>query len=271
MPPDDFLSGRSGTVGGIRGAARTFGDEAIDALEIATASRLRLNAAARHAPPRRRVLALSVVRPEHSARAQRIRSELARSRHEVELRTCAPDGLGKFENLNRLLASHPPAGHDWLLLIDDDVALPRGFLDRLLCCSERYNLALAQPAHRLDSHAAWKVTRRHAGSLVRETAFVEIGPVTALAAVTFAHLLPFPGVRMGWGLDAHWAALAREHGWRCGVIDAVAIGHRAAPAGDTYSRERAVAEARELLADRPYLPASELERTLVAHRRWGAR
>ena len=58
---------------------------------------------------------------------------------------------------------------------------------------------------------------------------------------------------MGWGLDAHWAALAREHGWRCGVIDAVAIGHRAAPAAAAYSREAAIAEARAFLAERPYV------------------
>ncbi len=270
-PTEDFLSGHSGTVGGVHGTLRTLGDEAIDVLEMATTTRPRLNAAARHSPPRRRVLALSVVRPEHAARAERVRSELARSRHALECHTCPPDGLGKFENLNRLLSEHPAAGHDWLLLIDDDVDLPRGFLDRLLLCSERYDLQLAQPAHRLDSHAAWQVTRRHVGNVVRQTNFVEIGPVTALAAATFARLLPFPDVRMGWGLDAHWAVLAREHGWRCGVIDAVAIGHRAVPAGDSYSREQAIAEARELLAERPYLPARELERTVVAHRGWGAR
>jgi GT2 family glycosyltransferase len=268
-PADDFLSGHSGTVGGLRGRVRTLGDETIDMLEIAGVRR-RLNAAARKAP-RRRVLALSVVRPEHTAGAQRIRAELDRSRHALELYTRPPGGLGKFENLNRLLADHPATGYDWLLLIDDDVELPRGGIDRLLLCSERYDLQLAQPAHRLDSHAAWQVTRRHMGSVVRETNFVEIGPVTALAAATFAQLLPFPEVRMGWGLDAHWAALAREHGWRCGVVDAVAIGHRVAPAGDSYSRERAVAEARELLTDRPYVPASELERTLVVHRGWSAR
>ena len=68
---------------------------------------------------------------------------------------------------------------------------------------------------------------------------------------------------MGWGLDAHWAALAREHGWRCGVIDAVAISHSAAPAADAYSREEALAEARAFLAERPYLTADETQRTLT--------
>ena len=173
-------------------------------------------------------------RARHSA--ARIRAELLRSRHEVELRTCPPGELGKFQNLNRLLAAgvsgSPIEGRDWLLVVDDDIELPRGFLDRLLFLCERFSLQLAQPAHRLSSHAAWPVTRRRPGSVARETRFVEIGPVTAFASATFETLLPFPELRMGWGLDAHWAALAREHGWRCGVIDALAIGHRAAPAAE---------------------------------------
>jgi GT2 family glycosyltransferase len=265
---EDFLSGASGTVGGINGLLRGVGDAAVDAWELTSARRLRLDRAARNEPPPRRVLAIGIVRPEHASTAEDIRAELRRSRHAVELHTSPPNGLGKFEGLNRLLAAHPPDGHDWLLAIDDDVQLPRGFLDRLLFSSERFDLQLAQPAHRARSHAAWQVTRRRPGSVVRETRFVEIGPVTALAAETFAALLPFPEVRMGWGLDAHWAALARTHGWRCGVIDAVAIGHLAAPAAGAYSRAAAIAEARDFLAERPYLPANELQRTLTTHRRW---
>ncbi len=79
--------------------------------------------------------------------------------------------------------------------------------------------------------------------------------MTAFARATFPVLLPFPQLRMGWGLDVHWAALAREHGWRCGVVDAVAIRHRAAPAASAYPRAAAMDEAREFLASRPYLSA----------------
>jgi GT2 family glycosyltransferase len=269
-PADDFLSGASGTVGGIDAIRRELLDEAMDAWDLAGGRRLRLDRAARRGPPRRRVLVLGVERPEHHALAQRISDELLRSRHDVELRVGPPGELGKFENLNRLLAAgrSPIPEHDWLLVIDDDVELPHGFLDRLLFLCERFSLDLAQPAHRLNSHAAWQVTRRHPGSLVRETAFVEIGPVTAFARSTFSTLLPFPSLRMGWGLDLHWAALAREHGWRCGVIDALPIGHTVAPAADAYSREAAVTEARTFLAERPYLRASEAQHTLATHRRW---
>jgi GT2 family glycosyltransferase len=264
---DDFLSGTSGTVGGADAVLRRARDRAYDALELASGRRARLARRARREPPRRRVLVLGVERPANRHLAARVRAELAGSRHHVELHTCDPGGRGKFENLNLLLAAHPAAEHEWLLVIDDDVELPRGFLDRLLFACEHFELALAQPAHALSSHAAWPQTRRRRNSIARETPFVEIGPVSAFAARTFEALLPFPQLRMGWGLDLHWAALAREHGWRCGVIDAVAVRHRAAPAASEYSRAAAIAEARDFLHGRPYLRASEVQRTLAVHRR----
>ena len=52
------------------------------------------------------------------------------------------------------------------------------------------------------------------------------------------------------------------------MLDAVAIRHSAAPAGDAYSRAAAVAEARALLAERPYLKAREAQATLLTHRHW---
>jgi hypothetical protein len=104
--------------------------------------------------------------------------------------------------------------------------------------------------------------------VVRETRFVEIGPVTLFSRSTFSSLLPFPALRMGWGVDLYWAALAREHGWRLGVADAVAVAHAEAPAASTYSREQAIAEARTFLDGHPYLSASEAQATLMTHRQW---
>jgi hypothetical protein len=265
---EDFLSGTSGTVAGLDGMRRGVTDQVVNAWEMASGRRLRLALAARRSPPSRAVLVLGVERPENRSLAEATRAELSRSRHRVELHSCAAEGRGKFENLNLLLASHPPEEFDWLLVVDDDVQLPHGFLDRFLFLCERFQLVLAQPAHRLDSHAAWEVTRRRAGSVTHETSFVEIGPITAFARTSFPVLVPFPALRMGWGLDVHWAALAREHGWRCGVIDAVSIRHRAAPAAAAYPREHAVAEARAFLAERPYLSASDAQRVLTTHRRW---
>ena len=97
--------------------------------------------------------------------------------------------------------------------------------------------------------------------------------MTAFATRPFrTTALPFPELRMGWGLDAHWAALAREHGWRCGVIDAVAIRHRAAPAAAPTAARRPSAEARAV-PRRPSLHqapsmSSDTLRTHRAVRRW---
>lgn len=291
-PGDDFLSGESGTVGGLDAIRRELQDRALDTRELLRLRRPRLARAARRFPPRRRVLVLSVERPERRELTDAIHGELARSRHDVELRAGAPREAGKFENLDRLLgdgttSAHRDSAHaeavgdtaargdtdappyDWLLVMDDDVVLPSGFLDRFLFLAERFQFDLAQPAHRARSHAAWRVTRRRADAVARQTPFVEIGPVTAFAKRTLPALLPFPSaLRMGWGLDLHWAALAREHGWRCGVLDAVAIAHLAAPAGAAYSHAAAVAEARAFLAERPHLSAREAQITIATYRRW---
>jgi GT2 family glycosyltransferase len=266
-PLDDFLSGQSGTIGGLDGLRRELEDRAQDTIELLSGRRARLARAAA-ALPRRSVLALGVTREQHRALAEEIVRELRDSRHEVEVRTTAPGELGKFENLRALLERHPADGHDWLVVFDDDIELPARFLDEFLFLAERFALDLAQPAHRRASHAAWQVTRRVRGSVARETRFVEIGPFTAFARSTFEQLLPFPPLRMGWGLEAHWAAVAKQRGWRCGVIDALALNHRAAPAAQAYSRTQAIAEARDFLAQRAYLPARETQLTLATHRRW---
>ena len=89
---------------------------------------------------------------------------------------------------------------------------------------------------------------------MRETRFVEIGPLTAFGRRAAAELLPFPELRFGWGLDLHWAALAAERGWRLGVVDATPVRHEAATVGSAYRTADARAEAASFLA-RPPLPA----------------
>jgi GT2 family glycosyltransferase len=264
----DFLSGTSGEVTGIRATSRATALDALaDAAACATLEPVRLRRA-RSAMPRRRVLALGIEQTGLANLMDAARAELARTRHDLVFRATLAGKAGKFENLNRLLGDQALGGFDWLLVVDDDVALPRDFLDNFLFLIERFGLTLAQPAHRHRSHAAWRVTRRRTGSLVRETAFVEIGPVTAFHARALDVLLPFPEQRFGWGLDAHWSAVARERGWRLGVVDATPVRHGLRRIASTYDRDEAILEAREFLRGRPYIPAVEAQRTLVTHRSW---
>ena len=176
---------------------------------------------------------------------------------------------GKFENLNRVLeAAGAPADADWTIVVDDDVRLPRAFLDRFVGVCEAFELDLAQPAQTLRSHSAWKVTRRRPASLVRETRFVEIGPVTAFGRAAAAELLPFPELRYGWGLDLHWAALAGRARLAAGRGGRAARPPRVrAWWPPRYSREDAEDEAARFLADRPYLPSVRAGEVLAVHRR----
>ena len=264
---DDFLAPGSGLVVGPRAnAAATMLDAALDARAGALREGQALDRSAARAP-RRRVLVLAVERTDVPNLLGAARRELARSRHRVTVATREAGTAGKFNNLDVLLAEYPAHEHDWLVVLDDDVALPPRFLDHFLVVCERFGFTLAQPAHRRRSHAAWPITRRHP-DVARLTRFVEIGPVTAFHHAAFEVLLPFPDLRMGWGLDAHWAAVARENGWRAGIVDATPIRHGVRRTATGYRHADAVAEGRAFLERRPHLSARELQETLATYRSW---
>jgi hypothetical protein len=266
--PDDFLSGISGEVWGVRATTRAvLADARDDAVALAMALPVRLRRAAARVPARS-VLALAVEREDMPNVLAEARVELERSHHHVTFASTTVGDRGKWENIDALMATYPAPGHDWLLVVDDDVILPRGFLDGFVFLAERFELRIAQPAHRARSHASWQVTRRRTGSVARQTAFVESGPVVGFHAVTFESLLPFPALRAGWGIDARWSALAREHGWRVGVLDALGVRHGLRRVAASYDREEAIAEGRRFLAGKPYVRASEAQKTLTVHRRW---
>ena len=65
---------------------------------------------------------------------------------------------------------------------------------------------------------------------------------------------------MVWSLDTsprHWSAVAQQHGWPIGVVDATPIGHTLRPTAEGYPRETAAAEARRFLDGRPYVGREE--------------
>jgi hypothetical protein len=273
--PESFLSGEHGEVGGRRGALRRAADTALDRWLEASGTLRAIDSAAADVPARD-VLVASVYRPPGEMLAaalpalrsdrQRVRLALGSTGAPTLPDTSAHDlGGGKFENLNALIAGADAP--DWILVVDDDVVLPARFLDRMIALAERFDLALAQPAQGYASHAAWRVARRRPRSLLRETRFVEIGPVTLFRRDAAATLMPFPPLRYGWGLDLAWAATALDRGWRLGIADALAVRHEAAPVGSVYSTEAAIEEARRFLSTRPYLSSSAARETLATHRR----
>ena len=154
-----FLSGTRGGAGGRTAVARRARSTALPLAAL----RARSGCAARAGALARRgggVLVLGVERPDvaepDGARARRARALAPRRRGPHRRRRRARQVREPQRAARRAPALED---RDWLLLVDDDVALPRGFLDRLLFLAERFDLDLAQPAHRHRSHAAWE---RHA-------------------------------------------------------------------------------------------------------------
>jgi hypothetical protein len=276
----DLFSGDAGDVTHPwRRIKRAVGEVAFSAIDLALLTGPRVDRLAAN-QPLRRVLVASVYRPGSLLAGALPR--LASSRHEVVLALGAVEGAeaklaehtvaeglggGKFGNLNRVLEANREADFDWILAVDDDLVLPSRFLDRFIAVCERFAFDVVQPAQTLRSHSAWRITRRRPASLARVTRFVEIGPLTAFGRRAAGELLPFPELRFGWGLDLHWAALAEEHGWRVGVVDATPVRHESATVGSAYPRAEAEAEAADFLASRPHLSASRAGEVLEVHRR----
>jgi hypothetical protein len=256
--PATFLSGEHGEVGGKRGLLRRAADAALDRWLEASGTLRGIDAAAARTPPRE-VIVASIYRPPREP--PRLTSE----RHRVEHRVGSLEqlGKGKFENLNELIGDERA---DWLLIADDDVTLPERFLDRMIALAELFELQMAAPAQSLASHAAWRVTRRRPRSIVRETSFVEIGPVTLIGEQAAQALVPFPPLRYGWGLDLAWAATAAERGWRLGIADALPVRHDAATVGSAYPAAAAIEEARAFLSTHPYLSSAAAQETKHTHR-----
>jgi hypothetical protein len=214
-------------------------------LRIARAVR-RARRAGRGMPPQRILLVAVEVPGREKDLAWLVETMTGCTNQHVEVSIISMEKRGKFDNVNMALEARDLSGFEWLLIVDDDVAVPPGFLDLFFHLCRQSHLRIAQPAHRFNSYASYTITERHWGAMVRRTSFVEIGPVTAIHASLFAHLIPFPHLRYAWGLDILWAELARRQGWRLGVVDATPISHLR-PVGQSYDMEAANAEAEDFL------------------------
>jgi hypothetical protein len=160
----------------------------------------------------------------------------------------------KFVLLNRLLADINLAAYEYLLVVDDDIMLPEGFVDDYLSLVSRYNLAVAQPARTHDSYIDHPFVERLDGIAARRTRFVEIGPLFSLHRSAFKAFLPFDeGSPMGWGYDFVWPCVALDRGLHMGVVDAVAVAHNLRPPVMHYDYNAANAAMGRFLAQRPHL------------------
>lgn len=164
----------------------------------------------------------------------------------------------KFAILNRLLARLEWREFDYLLFCDDDIVVPRGFLDAFLGWQIACDFALAQPARTRWSFADRKFVRAMPGVRARRTRFVEIGPLVSMRADLAPRLLPFDeSSPMGWGYDFVWPVIAEQAGLRLGVVDAAAVDHSLRGQASAYSAAEASRAMLAYLARHPHLEKHE--------------
>lgn len=247
---DDFFEGTSGALLRPSWRSRKLGtltDPVFDAFLHRASSQAKIAQAIDC--PRQRVLIVGVVVPGREADMEAVRAQLSETRHECTFSFVQMQAKGKFDNVNDAIAvaNVSLTDFDWLIVTDDDIAVPPGFLDTLIGMAVKHRLDLAQPAHRFYSYTSWRVTKRAWGSLVRRTKFCEIGPLTLIGKRAIDRLVPFPSMRWCWGLDAYWAFLAERLDWRVGIVDACPLEHRR-PVANSYSDLEAKREGRAFLA-----------------------
>ena len=160
----------------------------------------------------------------------------------------------KFAILNQLLARHGWREFDFVLFCDDDIVVPKGFLDAFLSWQLSCDFALAQPARTRTSYADRKFTRAARGSRARRTRFVEIGPLVSVRADLAPRVLPFDeSSPMGWGYDFVWPVIAEAAGLRLGIVDAAPVDHSLRGQASAYSSGEASRAMIAYLARNPHL------------------
>lgn len=174
----------------------------------------------------------------------------------------------KFAIVNRMLGAEDLTEYDYVLVTDDDIELPSGFLDDFIGIQDTFGFALAQPARTLQSNADHAVTVERHSCIARQTRFVEIGPLFSIASPAFELLIPFDeSFYMGWGLDHVWPVLLGRAHLTLGVIDVTPVHHRMRPVASTYSADAARERMIAALHGRPAIDAAARVHAL-RHYRW---
>jgi hypothetical protein len=163
----------------------------------------------------------------------------------------------KFVLVNRVLADIDIGSFDYVLVVDDDIYLPRHFLPSFLAYQEAFDFALAQPARAWHSHFDHAIALRRPWLLARRTRFVECGPLVSFRRDAAAFLLPFAHPQQLWGLDLVWPVAIERRLLKMGIIDAVSVDHSLRPQAAAYDKSRQDAAMHRFLAGTPHLPMTE--------------
>lgn len=166
--------------------------------------------------------------------------------------------IPKFTLINRLLSDTALADYDFIIVCDDDIFLPKHFLDCFIELQIKHDFSLCQPARTHNSYLDHAIVEVVDGLEARETRFVEIGPIFCVRKDAFDVLMPFDEeAPMGWGLDFVWPALMERKQLRMGIVDAVTADHSLRKPFTQYDGNKANDDMLRYLATREHLTPEE--------------
>jgi GT2 family glycosyltransferase/glycosyltransferase involved in cell wall biosynthesis len=179
------------------------------------------------------------------------------------LRSRQTEFAPKYQLLNTLLSGENLSQFEFVVIVDDDIAICAHFLDKFLSLQTRFDLRLAQPARTANSHIDHGIVRRVEGALARQTLFVESGPVVSVHRSAFPILFPFDMASpMGWGYENVWAYRLSKHSLPMGIVDAYPVDHSLRAPATCYDRSQAQEAQQRLLSSQQHLPLAECYATL---------
>jgi hypothetical protein len=171
--------------------------------------------------------------------------------------------------LNRAIAAADIPPEAYLFVGDDDIAMTRTDLLRMVQVMRAAGFGIAQPSQRWTSYRSFEMTRRQAFSVARRTAFIEAGPLVVISPEWRDRLVPLPEeYGMGWGLELVWKKMEGS-GCLQGVVDAAAFRHLA-PVGGGYPVKSEVDRLAEMCAAIGVRSLRELQATEEVWRPWQA-
>jgi hypothetical protein len=175
-------------------------------------------------------------------------------------------GAPKFVLLNKIFEREALDDYDYVIVCDDDIALPQGFLADYLGLVTKYDLALAQPARTHSSYIDHRIVEQFDGLLARRTRFVEIGPLFSVRKDIYSVMFPFDeSSYMGWGYDFVWPCLIEKKGLHMGIVDATPVEHSMRAPVNNYNYDDADRSQSAYMSKHPHLSKHEAFRILESY------
>ena len=130
-----------------------------------------------------------------------------------------------WRKLKELLAANHVSKYDYLLLINDEVLLPRGFAATFFGLQRKLDFLAAQPALTAQTLMGPSISVQHTGTIARETSGYRFGPVVSVHNSLFdivPHMFNADNADLNWYTPC--VPLLGES-IRSGIIDAVPVAH----------------------------------------------